>query len=193
MDAKQKNILIGGLLAIVLVMAVGYAAFATQLQITGTASVDSQWDVAIISVTPSASAGEQTTVNGRLVYPQSGDISHSNTATTATFNTNLKTPGDTVTYTITIKNRGTLPARVKTNGIKWIQDAAANPQVEDTTAGDEPIKYSYNFANSASTLTPGAETTMTVTVTYDPADNSTQPASVTKTATLVIDYEQVTS
>ena len=28
---KNKNILIGGLLAIVLIMAVGYAAFATQL------------------------------------------------------------------------------------------------------------------------------------------------------------------
>ena len=45
MNAQNKNILIGGLLAIVLVMAVGYAAFATQLNITGTASITSNWDV----------------------------------------------------------------------------------------------------------------------------------------------------
>ena len=43
--SKQKNLLIGGLLAIVLIMAVGYAAFATQLNINGTANIDSSWCV----------------------------------------------------------------------------------------------------------------------------------------------------
>ena len=42
---KNKNILIGGLLAIVLIMAVGYAAFATQLTVNGTAEITSKWDV----------------------------------------------------------------------------------------------------------------------------------------------------
>ena len=35
----NKNILIGGLIAIVVVMVSGYAAFATQLNINGTAKV----------------------------------------------------------------------------------------------------------------------------------------------------------
>ena len=36
---KKKNLLIGGLIAIVLVMAVGYAAFATNLNITSSAQL----------------------------------------------------------------------------------------------------------------------------------------------------------
>ena len=38
MDKKKKNLLIGGLLAVVLLLAVGYAAFATTLNITGSSS-----------------------------------------------------------------------------------------------------------------------------------------------------------
>ena len=45
MESKHKNILIGTLLAVVFVMAVGYAAFAQQLQINGTATINSTWDV----------------------------------------------------------------------------------------------------------------------------------------------------
>ena len=47
---KQKNLLIGFLLAIVLVMAVGYAAFSTQLNISNTASIDSTWNVRITGI-----------------------------------------------------------------------------------------------------------------------------------------------
>ena len=47
MNKNRKNIIIGGLLALVLVMAVGYAAFATNLNITGTSTIDSKWDVHI--------------------------------------------------------------------------------------------------------------------------------------------------
>ena len=45
MEGKNKNILIGTLLAVVFVMAVGYAAFAQQLTINGTATINSSWDV----------------------------------------------------------------------------------------------------------------------------------------------------
>ena len=60
MDTKNKNVLIGGLLAIVFVMAVGYAAFATQLNITGSANVTSTWDVHIKSITAGTPVGTAT-------------------------------------------------------------------------------------------------------------------------------------
>ena len=45
MESKHKNILIGALLAVVFVMAVGYAAFAQTLTINGSAEITSSWDV----------------------------------------------------------------------------------------------------------------------------------------------------
>ena len=45
MESKNKNILIASLLAVVLVMAVGYAAFVQQLTISGTAEITSTWNV----------------------------------------------------------------------------------------------------------------------------------------------------
>ena len=45
MENKNKNVLIGALLAVVFVMAVGYAAFAQQLTINGTSTITSKWDV----------------------------------------------------------------------------------------------------------------------------------------------------
>ena len=45
MESKHKNVLIGALLAVVFVMAVGYAAFATTLTINGEATITSNWHV----------------------------------------------------------------------------------------------------------------------------------------------------
>ena len=45
MESKHKNALIGALLAVVFVMAVGYAAFAQQLTINGSAEINSSWDI----------------------------------------------------------------------------------------------------------------------------------------------------
>ena len=42
-ERQKKNMLLGGLLAIVVLMGIAYAAFATSLNITGTASVTSNW------------------------------------------------------------------------------------------------------------------------------------------------------
>ena len=102
MESKHKNALIGALLAVVFVMAVGYAAFAQQLTINGSADITSKWDVHIEDI-----AVNNTTLGAENVSTSVGDNHLS-----ATFNANLTTPGSSVTYDVTVKNGGTLNAEL---------------------------------------------------------------------------------
>ena len=179
MESKHKNALIGALLAVVFVMAVGYAAFAQQLQINGTANITSKWevkitDIAVKSVTDPAKNPVGTAADAELPTgtPKFTD-------TTANFKSTLQSPGDSITYTVTITNSGTLDAKVKSIG--WSnQNATASP-----------IMYSFSGLAVGNQVAAGNTTTVDVTVTYDSAV-TTQPAAadLTKEATLVIDYEQ---
>ena len=101
---KNKNILIGGLLAIVLIMAVGYAAFATQLQINGAAKITSTWDVHFKENNKAYVAS--TTGTGS----EPGATMERTSATLYTITADLKQPGDKVVYTFTVENSGNLAA-----------------------------------------------------------------------------------
>ena len=56
----KKNIIISFLVAIVCIMAIGYAAFQTTLNITGTASITSDWNIKITDVTTKNVIGDAT-------------------------------------------------------------------------------------------------------------------------------------
>lgn len=156
MEQKSKNILIGGLIAIVLVMAVGYAAFATQLNIGGTASVTSSWDVHIKSIAPGTPVG--TAVN------KSASVGGSKL--TATFETDLATPGDALTYTVEVENSGSLDAVLS--------------DITFTPGSSTIIKYSYTGIAKDEVVAAGATKTFDVTVAYDKAVTG-QPTEAEKT------------
>ncbi|MEI3508310.1 MAG: hypothetical protein V8R01_04210 [Bacilli bacterium] len=61
---KRSNIIIVSLCAIVLCMAVGYAAFSSVLDIKGTSSITSTWDVEITSAKVKGTKGEAENVKG---------------------------------------------------------------------------------------------------------------------------------
>ena len=108
MKTKHKNILIGALLAVVFVMAVGYAAFAQQLTITGSASIDSRWDVHMVD---DAEGGHEATAVGSSnmgTTPANPTVEVGEGGLTATLTAELVSPGDSVVYTIPITNAGTL-------------------------------------------------------------------------------------
>ena len=136
MEAKHKNALIGALLAVVFVMAVGYAAFAQQLTINGSAEITSKWDVHMTndgkSATPSSTMGTAPT----------GEVNVEEGGLTATFTANLVSPGDKVTFVVPIENKGTIDARLST--ITLSSDTAGmnvdNGGLTATTA-DGNIKY----------------------------------------------------
>ena len=53
----QRNILIGVLLVAIVVMSVGYAAFATTLTVGGTSTITNNWNVAITDITVTDTQG----------------------------------------------------------------------------------------------------------------------------------------
>ena len=146
-ESRNKNILIGALLAVVLIMGVGYAAFAQQLTINGDANITSRWDVHIKSITPGEPVGTATNVSAKV-----------DSATQATFQANLVSPGDSITYTVVVENGGTLPAIVAQDAITFTEGP-----------NNQAIKYTYSGITAGTTkVAPNNGTaTFTVTVTYD--------------------------
>ncbi len=142
---KNKNILIAGLLAIVLIMAVGYAAFATQLQINGTANISSTWDVHFIEDNT-----KKTITSGGGVEPEA--TMELKSSTVYTVSAKLKQPGDKIVYTFTVENSGTLPAKIS--------------DLTLSSKGNEVIKFSIEQPASTDLLANGGTSTFTLTAEY---------------------------
>ncbi len=188
MEARHKNMLIGVLLAVVLIMAVGYAAFATNLKINGTANISTRWDVHIKSITPSATA-TSTVVGGETSYTSAGSIkAEVKDNYTAEFQAILLSPSESVTYTVVVENSGTIDAVLANDGITF----------SDTTMGQanptDAILYTYSgIAPGDQLLSEAGNNTdeFTVTATYNPAITSQPTAEqLEKTVTMTLNYVQ---
>ena len=148
MESKHKNILIGALLAVVFVMAVGYAAFAQQLTINGSAEISSTWDVKFDSTQTQATPGVVTAVTGFSGGEEpTGTVTYDNGDHNANVSATLHQPGDSVTFTLTIKNYGTIPATVGTPTVAM-----------DADEDDQPLVA--KKGNIQFTVTPAATTKM---------------------------------
>ena len=161
---NTKNIIIGALIIVILTMAVGFSAFATQATLSGTAEIAGVWDVRITGI-------EVQNISDGV---DAGSPEFTNTS--ATFNAKLLKPGDSVTYAITIENQGTINAKL--NNILFTCD-------EDT--GSPAILY--KTSELASSLSAGEQTTLTVTIQYDPKTTEV-PSVKTKSITGIIEYVQ---
>ena len=160
---NTKNIIIGALFIVIFLMAVGYSAFATQLTLNGTAEITGVWDVKITNIeTKEMSDG-----------CDAGDPEFTNT--TATFNAKLNKPGDSITYVVTIENKGTIDATL--DGVIFKSDENGSEEINYTTT------------NLASTLNAGELTTVEITVTYKSTAEEI-PEVKTKTITGIIKYAQ---
>ena len=100
-NKTQRNYIIAGLCMILVIMGVGYAAFSSQLKISGTSNITSNWSVKITNI-------ESKVVSGAPTDAQSP----SHTDTTATFKTRLTSPGDTMQYDVTVSNEGDIDAKL---------------------------------------------------------------------------------
>ena len=161
---NNKSILIGGLLAVVVLMAVGYAAFASSLKISGTSNISTSWNISITDITTSNKVGSASV---------SGTPEHS--GLTASFNTNLVLPGDSITYNIKLENKGNLNAKLS----KITLDKTDNPAIEFETSG---IK-------EGDVLKQGTSSTLSVKVTYSNSVTS-QPTNLDASLTVTLDFVQ---
>ncbi len=193
---KNKNILIGGLLAIVLIMAVGYAAFATQLTVNGSAEITSTWDVHFVE------NNNAMTISEPSVGEKATGTMTRTSSTAYTVTAKLNQPGDKIVYTFTVENSGTLAALLQ----KDATDTAAKPVVtgstdiytdDDNIVGDEYIKFTVSDFSTTSLAAKGGTSTFTLTAEY--VDNeTTQSATPTlgdgetsHTATVTVTFNAV--
>ena len=100
---RKNNYIILGLCAVLVLMGIGYAAFSSQLNITGTSNITSNWDVRITNIESELSGATDVS-----------EPSYDNTnGMYASFHTGLSKPGDYALYTVTIENRGDIDARIE--------------------------------------------------------------------------------
>ena len=161
---KSKNIIIGALLLAVLMMVVGYSAFASEMTFSGSAEITGEWDVKI------------TNVEVKEVSSGSDAGTPEFTNNTITFDAKLEKPGDKVVYEITITNSGSIDAKLENLQI-----------VPDIINGSTAI--SYIIINPSNELLAGEETKMQITAQYDEVVTE-NPDIKTKTITGVIEYVQ---
>ena len=189
---EKKNILIGGLLVAIIAMAVGYAALAQQLTINGTAQVSSTWDVKFTSIstgTASNSAGVASTATNKTP-PKI-------TNTTATFDVEFQTPGDTMEYDIIVTNNGSLDAKLA-NVVATASSAGGSGDLELTEANgiNYEITIDGNSIEQAKNTvlagkTDGAAKTSTVHVKVWWDQNATTiPENALKKLTVTLEYVQ---
>ena len=163
-NTRQRNYIILGLCSILLVMAAGYAAFRTQLNINGTSNITSEFKVLITDIQSSVLAGEATDAE---------EPSH--TETTATFKTNLVSPGDSMQYDITVENQGDIDAVLES--------------IDVNTSDNEAILFETTGIKRGDKLLPDESDILTVIVTYNP-EITDQPSNLNATVTVTLNYVQ---
>lgn len=165
MEDSHKTSLILILLAVVVVMAVGYAAFAQQLNITGTAQINSTWDVHIEEISVASELNQGKNISATVASDK----------LSVNFQAELVIPSSSVTYNVTVKNSGTIDAKLDS----LLFDNSQN----------EAIKYSYSGIALNDVIESGETQTFTVTVTFD--ENYTKDPEVkTGTLTMTLGYVQ---
>ncbi len=183
MNRKNKSLLIGGLLAVIVLMAVGYAAFSTTLTISSSANVTSSWNVAFDTTkTSGTSVIKPTTGAGGTTAP-TGTVSYSNAGQSATVTASLHQPGDKIVFTLTILNTGTLNATLGNASLSNASGCTISTRTCTSSNGN--IKFTASNPASSSLVASTGTTTMTVTAEFvNKSGGNTYNASETASVTV---------
>ena len=166
---KKQRIIIGTLCSILVGLAIGYAVLSQQLNIQGTGSVLSNFQILFTKI-------EEGTMNGATTIQKEivGD-------TTANFIIDLKSPGSNGEYIITVENRGNIDAYVK--DIKGV--------VDSNKKEPKDIQFSIDGLKVNDKLKARETKTFKVKVNWD--SNSTSIPETSKDLSLTIDFVQDTN
>ena len=99
-DRKKRNIIIGALCCLLVVMGIGYAILSQTLNISGIANMKGDWNVKITNL-------ELVNTTG-----MAKEVSSSFTDTTATIKGQMYMPGDSTEYKVTVTNAGNIDAKL---------------------------------------------------------------------------------
>ena len=191
MTNKQRNIIIGSLCAIVLLMVVGYAAFSSVLNIKGTSNITSSWNVEITNIEVFKKSSGASDNPGSPTYDNTNGL-------TATFNTNLTSPGDYAIYKIEVTNKGSLnavlssitePTSNNSDIVFYLNKDQNNQDITDTSRMITTNDI-LNKAGDSNELNKGY---VYVTVLYRDYEGQTNPSNKTASATVTLNFEQSSS
>ena len=126
-------------------MVVGYAAFNTELKISGTSKVTSNWDIRITNVTDGTPTGSAKNT-----------VKPSWTTLTASMEADLYKKGDAMEYDVTIENRGTLDAK--------LNDILTNTQ----NSNSEAVIITFSGYTKGEVLEHGKSKLVHVKIEYNP-------------------------
>ena len=164
MENMHKSSVIMVLVAVVLIMSIGYAAIKKKLTINGTSTIASSWDIYI----------EDIAVNNKTLDAENVSASVDDKLS-ATFQANLVSPGSSVTYDVTVKNGGNLNAKLDS--------------LTFTDSNNEAILYSYAGINENDVINAGDTQTFTITVQFN--NSYTQmPENKTSSVKMILTYVQ---
>ena len=163
LNKTQRNYIIAGLCMILVIMGVGYAAFSSQLKISGTSNITSNWSVKITNI-------ESEVVSGAPTDAETPGY----TDTTATFKTRLTSPGDTMQYDVTVSNEGDIDAKL---------DKITVPESNNPAIG-----FEVSGIREGALLEAGNTALLTVIVKYN--DVTEQPDDLTADLEVTLDYSQ---
>ena len=148
-EKRRNKTIILILVGIICLMGVGYAAFNTRLNITGTSNISSDWNIRIISADVTDTGGDGENVKNNY------------TDLTADLEANLYGKGDYVEYSIIVENAGTFDAKLESIGITNSNNEAVLITSSGLTKGQTlyknttatltvRIEYNYNYEGDAS-------------------------------------------
>ncbi len=169
---KQRKIIIISLVSVLFLMMAGYAAFSSNLKISGTSQVTSNWDIEITNVsngTPTGSAENASAPTWDKL--------------TASMEANLYDKNDSMEYDVTIENKGTIDAKlddITTNLEK--ANSAVLINVTGYTKGEKLLKGTAKTVHVKIAYNPdytGGETSSEINVNFNYVqnDNIKQPQS----------------
>ena len=177
MKKNKKNYLIIVLIAILLTLAVGYAAFSQQLQIAGTANAKGNWDIHFANAKMTGTDANNTV--------ELSDNDHK-----LTVNVSLTKPGDSKTVTVDIVNEGSVDATLKGFTI------AAADGSSSTITGANGVYSTGSLRLTLQELTTGEDlVAQTGSKAYQftiewPSEYTSTDVDDSATFTITFDYEQ---
>lgn len=148
------------LMVAVVGLTIGYAAYSSTLRINGTANVDpSSWNVKFVYKTGNSLTA---TLTGGAVMNTEATLTDTQVSG---FNATLKAPGDSATYTFTVKNAGSLDAILSTFTMGTLSCAPADGSsatTEEVGNVCKELSYTLTGVTEGETLAANASSDLTL-------------------------------
>ena len=174
-DRNKRKLIIYGLVGVLMLTTVAYASLQTILNVSGT--VVKKGNLWNIYFTNPSSASIVGTATGSSLNIQASSLN---------FQVSLYKPGDKVTYTVDIKNGGTIDAVLNSISLTGLDTAKSNSLNYTVTYSDG------STIKEGDTLNVGAKKTLKIAVEFDSSATSLPVSDVNLTFGVTLIYEQTT-